>query len=1265
MTRSGKPLLLAAALALGALQPACGAASSGPAESALDAARRAAPASKDPDEVGRWLLSELLSPGGTAQGARRARARLEALGGGTLDAALGRALDDEHHGSLDSAAQHYLEALSAARSARDARAQLYAWYAASRATALEAHAPGLWPRWRAFVETALREPGNIGWRARSELVDWWASESYDSAAREARKQSAEQYGCGQSIRIAGPFGRGTTIDATRSFDAERPGPWPTTFARDPARGVSPRVYATKQDGCYAGVSEPYGAGIFYAESFVELDAPVELVIAVQGAFAVWVDDRLVLTRDVREFGAWPRFGARVRLQGGRHRLLARLGSPSTAFRLLTPEGTPARVKTSADPRPGYSIEPPELLGDPNLLGAYLSPAGVRDPGDDPLRFVTAYLASIEGQADAATLLLEPLVKDPAKATGIALAAAADFTTSDPIFPESMQRDLAHELQARAVERDPDLWQAALGLALWNTSKAGPTEAVGQLRDLVKRFPRVVTLRALLAREYGELGWVAEQAQVAKELAAAFPENQEALAAALDVYEAQGDTVTSDRLAKKLLELDPDQEIQLTRALARGDWDAALAELDRLSKRRPDRKELADRVREVLQLAGRQREDLAWLEGQLGKDAKNDRARLSLADARFASGEHDAVRRAITDAIESGASTAELGHALDLVEALSELEPYRLSARDVIKAYEASGKHLPGNAARVLDYSAVWVRADGSSRFLEHEIVRIQSAEAIGKFAEQKRPDGLVFHARVIKSDGAVFEPEYVAGKPTITMQHLEVGDYVETEHLVSYAPDSERGLSYGGPHWFFQEADVAYARSEFVVVAPRGKTLEIESRGPVPSPEVTEKGELVVRRWRVDWSPAAVQEPNAAPPTEYLPSVRIGWGISQERRIQALADTLTETTPVDPRIARIAARIVAPLARRATYDRAQRLYRWVLANVEEGEESDGRRAIVGKSGNRWRAFITLARSLGIETRWAVARDQLQPPPAGTLSRATEYGDPLLRVSTERGPVWLTVGNKFAPFGYVPAELRGAPAFLLVTGAPERVQIPTTGARDGVLYRAEVTLTDDGSARLSLTETFEGKLGMGLRNAFSQLPTAQQHDVLESKLLGRALRGAHLESHEIQALDDLDAPLSLKMKVSMLGFATPEGNALVITPPFAARLAGYATLPSRETPLLIAEAQRSDVSLRVQLPAGVGAPELPAPRTLAWRGIRVDLKDRLEGRVLVIERVVDVPAGRVRPEEYAEFAAFVREADDAISASIRVPLGAGAERHAQR
>ena len=117
---------------------------------------------------------------------------------------------------------------------------------------------------------------------------------------------------------------------------------------------------------------------------------------------------------------------------------------------------------------------------------------------------------------------------------------------------------------------------------------------------------------------------------------------------------------------------------------------------------------------------------------------------------------------------------------------------------------------------------------------------------------------------------------------------------------------------------------------------------------------------------------------------------------------------------------------------------------------------------------------------------------------------------------------------------------------------------------------------------------------------------------------------------------------------------------MIAPPFQVRLAGFGGLPVRETPLYISEqlSLRSAVKLRVTLPEGarVVTGFGKGPVRLVNDGRAVVVNDRVERGVLIFDRQIDLPAGRVQPEAYADFQTFVRGADAALLREIVVTLG---------
>jgi tetratricopeptide (TPR) repeat protein len=1206
----------------------------------------------------------MLAPGGDAKQATRARARLDdkAVLHPGVYAYFARGIYDEAHGDPKAAALAYLATLDAARVAEnDADAVLVAWYATHHLLALRGSVTGLFAEHKAAIEALITSPGNLGWRAVAELVEWSSAEAFDKAESTGDAYDAiatKKLGCAQHLMLAGPFGRGTAPDRRRSFGAERPGPWPPSWPNEALRGVAPHVLKSEQHRCYAGSTEETGDGVFYVQTFFTTKANADILLAVQGALQVWVDDTPVLTRDLRQWGIWQKFGTILRVGAGRHRVLARLMADGSSVRLLTPDGRPADVTTDADDSLDYSATPPVVIGDPNPIDALVGVAAHGGASDTPwLRsFLAAYAAHIEGLDDVADVLASPLV-DPPNAAAVALEVASQFLGGDQALPADVQQRNEKDQRSRAVAADGRLWASRSWLVVDQAKQGGLADGVVPFRKLVAEFPEVPEILGKEAQLYGELGWRAERMHAVRTLARRFPEDVAALRLYLGELDDMGSLAEADAVAARVARLDPDSEIALDRALARHDWKGAIAELRRLAKRRPERKDIAVRVADVLSRAGDPNAAAQELTKALAKNPEDATARFQLADDAYARGDLSALRRALAEALQVGSKPTELRAAIDLLEGATDLEPYRIDGRAVIRDFEAwekTGKHMDGSAARVLDYSALWVHPDAASDMLEHEILRIQSQEAIGEEAEQPPPTGLILHLRVIKPDGSILEPERVSGKQTLTMPHLEVGDYIEIEHISQEAGDGEKGLRYRGPEWFFREPDKGYWRSEFIAVTPKDRALEVETRGSVPPPKMTTLGDFDVRRWRVDLSPPAPKEPDSPPLNEFLPSVRLGWGITLSDTVDRLVDIASEETPLDPRLRKRALEIVKSAPPGRTDEQVRLLYEDVAKNVADGNESDGRRVLMGRSGSRQSAFQYLVRELGIPIEVALVKNRLATPPLGKMSEVEQYDGLVLRVTTgdadpgaTRGVRWLTVRDKFAPAWYVPAEYRGEPAIRLVPGTPHDTT-PIAGGNDGVAFNGKAVLHADGSATVTLSQTFEGKAGIGMRNVLDKVPGTQLHDFVESALVGRNLPGAHLKDFSVEHKDDASVPLVVKIDAEVPGLARVGSGGLAIMPIFPMNLTELATLPERQTPLLFQLAFHVEVHFEIVVPDGLHMPANLAPAEARDGDSTVLVKDAVHGHSLSLDRVVDIPAGRIQPgADYARFLRFIREGDNLV------------------
>ena len=232
-----------------------------------------------------------------------------------------------------------------------------------------------------------------------------------------------------------------------------------------------------------------------------------------------------------------------------------------------------------------------------------------------------------------------------------------------------------------------------------------------------------------------------------------------------------------------------------------------------------------------------------------------------------------------------------------------------------------------------------------------------------------------------------------------------------------------------------------------------------------------------------------------------------------------------------------------------------------------------------------------------------------------MSEVEIYDNVVLRVDTEKGTRWLTVRDKFAPFGYVPAELRGQPAFRLVPGLPQDV-VASDGALDSVAYEGRASVAPDGSASMQLVMTFTGNRAIAWRNVFDKLAEGRLVEFMEKDIVGRTFDGGHVREASIEHKSDVDLPLVVKLKVAVPQLARPNGGGLLLKEIFPMDLSQLATLPERQTPLLRRSSWHTEVHFEVVFPDAMKMPTT-LPRGEARHGdATVKVGDQVRARDLL-------------------------------------------------
>jgi hypothetical protein len=309
--------------------------------------------------------------------------------------------------------------------------------------------------------------------------------------------------------------------------------------------------------------------------------------------------------------------------------------------------------------------------------------------------------------------------------------------------------------------------------------------------------------------------------------------------------------------------------------------------------------------------------------------------------------------------------------------------------------------------------------------------------------------------------------------------------------------------------------------------------------------------------------------------------------------------------------------------------------------------------LTGRSGARQAAFRYLLRLVGIRSDLALVKDRLAAPAVGGMSEIETYDALVMRTQTNRGARWLTIRDKFAPYGYAPSELRGQPAIVLVEGTP-RENVDTSGGVDEVDYEGRADVRLDGSASIELAITFQGSRAIAWRSALEQVPPARLYVFLERELVGPSFDGGHVREMKSEAADIADQPLVLHLRVEVPEFAKPTASGLSVHPPFSPHLAQLAAAPVRHTPLLRRGAWLTKIRIRVVLPESMKMPS-QLPREERRQGaLLVAVQDAVSGHAIDFSRVIDLPPGRVEPgAEYASWQGFVQAADALLTRDVAV------------
>jgi|GEM_PF-3131020 len=854
------------------------------------------------------------------------------------------------------------------------------------------------------------------------------------------------------------------------------------------------------------------------------------------------------------------------------------------------------------------------------------------PSDAPWARLVEVLRTVrDGDAEAATRALDALVAALPKAPNVA-RLSADVLALDPDVPTAAVRDAQRAVWLELVNFAPARAHLVLGrIARQAGDEAGARAhltAAAKAAD-GQAAPHVELFRLSFAQ-----GWH-EEAEVALEAAERRASTPCALLdERLSLLGARGHAAGRARMVERLSACDRGREaaealLDLDRPLE------ALARLDALGTAEATDRRLARLRFRALIALGRLGEARALAERAPPEDAEAALWRADLADAQTTPATLGSLAHGFTAARD----------VQDLLAGWPELGPFAplmLDTRSVVAAFERdpAAAQLQGPAVQVLDHGATLYFPHGRRLRWAHEIIAIRSREAAESLGELTLPnEARAVSVYTLKADGRRLPAEDSAEKESVSLPDLAAGDYV----VAQYIEPGDNGYLYDTgfltPRVFLQTTEMPVYQQRFEVFGWDGDSPVAQRLAGAPEPDRVRLGDRAGLRFDAQGVVSAPAEADAGPAALWLPSVRIGRGVTLAEDADYVRD-----------------RVIARRTRSEAFDRwargvagagPQRVQLARLARAVR-ERVDGAVGLLGASatqmwqtGQGHRALVLSAalEAVGVGHRLLLARPRVHAP-AGPFLQVADFPWALVEAQLPEGTVWVDPGPERAPLDFIPAMFVGGDALTVWPPSPGEGPRPLPTARvveDARAVSLALHWHADGRLTGSVDDTLFGQEAIVIGDYLARIAPEQRPKIME-RLLVPVLGAAQvLTFDDPTGRDDPDGPLRLRAT-----FESRIEGALSLGLFPVAPGKGYAALPKRTSPLDITLPTDQRVEVVITADGPIELEGHDEARALGGHAQTVQIVR--DGSTWWVRAHVRIAGGLVAPEDYAAFASFAREVD---------------------
>lgn len=1003
------------------------------------------------------------------------------------------------------------------------------------------------------------------------------------------------------------------------------------------------------------------SGTVFLESFLHVDEPLDALLVVQspGAYRIWIDGVEVDRRDPAQASLIGQHARRVHIGEGAHRVLVQLASrqtPNMSFRLVPLSGSIARFDN---------------------VPVRVSKSEVRASDWEHASALRWFERAPGAGGELAWLAQIPIAELTLDSAGIEELLAVAPTADHPLWRVARARLWNANLrwigglrQTRMLEEIrgvSDEWRPLSGVdelvvqLLTGSSQDVAAEAwLREVDSLAGASPRLVLqYAALLLRR----GYAASAENMLRDLQGRYPQWCPAVEALIRVWAARGYPMSEETPAG-VEGACSEHRVQLAWSLhaPKGEWDKVVDHSARVVARGPSRMDGWRRYLRALLSADELARYASVLDDAAGwgmPAAEVERWRLELAQAAQNDDARDEAMRA---RLALQPWELDWQHQVSFFAGEKSFESLRVDGLEVAREWFSQDRGRRGEIVYVLDYAAWRYFETTGGVNIVHQIVQLNSRDAVDQWGEIGVPSGnALLTLRAISPDGTVRVPERIAGKDSISLPALSVGDLIEIEYLRSIPPILSGEDFHDTALFYFASDSGEMIRSEMVIEYPRAWESEVslELRNFEGTSVREREGDWIRERIRVNNSPQILAEPGMPSLEATAPTARMVVYGDVSKMVRAYRNRIVSAISQSPSLQQATHTLLE--GARGDREKLFRIFRYV--NDEVVDQSgffslNADQTLSAGRGDRYALMVAMLEAAGYRPEVVLLQSFGDDYAKTELPSLMRFGTAALTVRVGKAQYWLMAAGKNTPFDWILPETQGQEGIVIYGPREGRlVTTPVSAEREQGRVDVRIRVREDGSALVDVEERMSMMASSYQREDLEMMPGEDDRIRYLEYELGSQFLGMEVSSLEYVNPNEPDEPLIRRYSfvVPDLMLASEEGLYLDRAFFVPTHVYYYAGLERRRMPLITTYTHVERLNVTLEVPEGFRVVTSLAPVDEGWRGVRYhrEASTAEGGRVLRWTREMNIPMLIVEPEDYAEYAAFMR--DLAMAERIRVTL----------